>query len=158
MSKKTEGRIEFLKGFPDDVIAVEFTGYVDGEQFENVLKPEVAERINKEGKVKLFYVMGKGFDKVSSDFVWDDASFAVQHMRHVARIAIVTDKKWLRKSAHFFSRLVLPEVRVFRLKDKGAAKEWITENKPPEYAETEAETDARHRMEKAQKAILPIEQ
>ncbi len=128
MSKKTEGRIEFLKGFPDDVVAVKFNGYIDGDQFEGVLKPEVAERIKKEAKVKLFYVMGKEFDKVSAGFVWDDASFAAQHMRHVARIAIVTDKKWLRKSAHFFSRLVPPEIRVFRLKDKGAAKKWISEN------------------------------
>ena len=158
MSTKKQGSIEILEGFPNDVVAAEFHGYIDDDLFESALKPMVAERIAQEGKVKLFYVLGKDFSKVSSGFVWEDAGFAARHMRDVVRIAIVTNKKWLRKAAHFFARLVLPEVRVFRLKDIDAAREWITENVPPVVPETEAEAEARRRMQQEAELILPIEQ
>ncbi len=158
MSTKKQGSIEILDGFPKDVVAAEFHGHIDDEQFEKTLKPVVAERIKQEGKVKLLYVLGKDFAKVSGGFVWEDAGFAARHMRDVARIAIVTDKKWMRKAARFFARLVLPEVRVFRLKEYDAAREWITDNTPPVTPETEAEAEARRRMEEQARLILPIEE
>lgn len=159
MGKKKEGRLEFLEGFPRDVVAVAFKGRVGADAFENVLKPKVAERMEQEGKIKLFYVMDKDFDRVSSGFALEDAGFVARHMRHVARIALVTDKKSVRRAAHFFSWLVTPEVRLFKLKEMDAAKAWITENKPPISGETEDEIEARKRMETEFKStILPIEQ
>ncbi len=159
MGKKKEGRIEFLEGFPKDVVAVAFKGYIDADEFENVLKPKVVERIKQEGKVKLFYVMDKDFDRVSSGFALGDVGFAARHMGDVVRIAIVTDKKSVRRAARFFSWLVAPEARVFKLKEMEAAKVWITENKPPMSGATEDEVEARKRMEMEFKnTILPIEQ
>ncbi len=158
MSKKTKGTITLLDGFPNDVVAAEFHGNVDSEQFEKVLKPAVVSRIAQEGKVKLFYVLGDDFGKLSSGFALDDAGFALRHMHKVARIAIVTDKKWLRRSARLFSHLVSPEVQVFRLKDMEAARTWITDNTPPRAPVTEAEIEAERTMEEVEETILPIEQ
>ena len=158
MSTKKQGSIEILDGFPKDVVAIEYRGYIDSDDYEKVLIPEIESRIAQEGKVKLLAIIGKDYEGVSAGAAWDDLKFGLLHLGDFPRIALVTDKKGLRKALKIFAPLMRSEVRVFGLDELDAAREWITRNVPPVEPETEAEAEARRRMQQEAELILPIEQ
>jgi hypothetical protein len=58
--------------------------------------------------------------------LWDDAKVGVQDSRAWERIAIVSDKDWLKHTVKAFGWLVPGEVRVFELDDLDDAGGWAS--------------------------------
>ena len=157
MSKATEGEIKVLEGFPQDVVAFELVGRIDSDDYETVLIPEIEARVKQEGKVKVLIVIGKAYKGVSAGAAWEDLKFGLLHLGDFPRIAVVTNRKGLRKALKLFAPLMRSEVGAFRLKDLEKAKAWIADNTAPLEAD-EAESEARRKMQAEQEVILPIEQ
>ncbi len=136
-----EGHFAILDGFPKDVVAFEAIGFIGREDYEETLIPAIRSRVQEEGKVKLLYIMGDAFEGFSAGAAWDDAKLGLLHMGDFARVAVVTDKEWIRIGMKLFAPLVAAEIRVFELDELDAAKAWITSNHPEEDAGNGAAID-----------------
>lgn len=144
MTKHGKGRFEFLDGFPRDVVAFEAKGHIEAEDYETILSPEIEARIREEGKVKLFYVLGPEFQGFSAGAAWQDTRLGLMHLADFARIAVVSDKDWVRTGTRMFAPLIPAEVGVFRLDDQATAKDWICRNEPD--TEQSARVDADYKI------------
>ncbi|MFC3119221.1 STAS/SEC14 domain-containing protein [Jhaorihella thermophila] len=97
---------------------------------KNTLIPEIEARISKEGKVNLLYVLGPDFEGFSAGAAWEDAELGLRHIGDFARVAVVSDKAWVRGAVRMFAPLVGAEVQAFRMEELDKAKEWITRYRP----------------------------
>lgn len=130
MKPTDSGHFDVLDGFPADVVAVSARGKIDRVAYEKTLIPLIEARINAEGKVKLLYEIGDGFDGYTAGAMWDDAKLGLMHLAEFARVAVVTDIEWIRMGVKMFAPMMPAEVHLFHLAEREAAKSWITGNMP----------------------------
>jgi len=149
-----KGRFEILEGFPADVVAIEAHGLIDREAYEQTLVPLVEERIEREGKIKLLYVIGEDFKGFTAGAAWDDARLGLLHLADFARIAVVTDVEWIRLGVKLFAPLLRGRVRLFGLAEMEEAKRWICENRPE--PEDEIPVAADHKIPPLEDKIPPV--
>ena len=116
--------IRLLEGLPENVVGVEASGKVTDEDYERVLIPAVRERIGATGKVRFLYVLGEDFDGWTLGGMWEDAKLGGSEVKSWEKVAIVTDKDWLRHMVKAFAWMLPGEVRVFELSARDDATAW----------------------------------
>ena len=114
----------FMDGMPPDVLAIEATGKVTHEDYENTLIPRVEAMLAK-GPIRMLYVIGKEFTGFELEALWDDSNLGLKHWRDFSQVAVVADQVWLRAAVSMFMPFFHGEVRVFGLSQLPAAKDWI---------------------------------
>ena len=116
---------KFIDGLPSDVMAIEAGGKVTHEDYRDTLIPK-AEAMMAKGPIRMLYVIGLDFTGFELEALWDDSAFGVKHWHDVSSIAVVTDHAWMGAAVNMFSPFFHGEVRLFRLAELPAAKDWIT--------------------------------
>lgn len=116
--------IVIMGGLPENVLGVEAIGKVTDDDYERVLLPAVREKLDSEGKIRLMYVLGDEFDGWTLGAMWEDAKLGGSHLRDWEKVAVVTDEDWLKHMVKAFGWMIPGDVRVFRLEEVEAAKEW----------------------------------
>jgi SpoIIAA-like len=119
---------KFIEGLPQNVIAIEATGKVTHEDYQQVLIPK-AEAMMAQGPVRMLYVIGEAFTGFELEAMWDDGAFGLKHWRDFSHIAVVTDHAWLRATIGMFKPFFHGEIRLFMLSELPAAKDWISNGK-----------------------------
>lgn len=120
---------KFIEGLPPNVMAIEATGEVTGEDYRNTLIPKAEAMISKSRPIKMLYIIGKDFTGYRLEALWDDGVFGIKHWYDFSHIAVVADHAWLRTMVSMFRPFFHGQVRLFRLADFPAAKDWITDVK-----------------------------
>jgi hypothetical protein len=116
--------LKLIEGLPPDVLGIDASGKVTHEDYRKVLIP-AAEAKMIHGPVKMLYVAGPEFSGYELEALWDDAAFGLKHWRQFSRIAMVTESAWLRAAATMFSPFFPSEIRLFKISELAAAKDWI---------------------------------
>lgn len=119
--------LTIIRGFPDQVLAIEASGEVEDDDYEQVLEPGIADRLTRHDKIRLFYVLGEAFEGYEGEAMWEDAKLGMRTFTSYDRIAVVTDTRWLSRSVKAFGWLMPGHVRTFTLADRRAAEDWIVE-------------------------------
>jgi len=117
--------IELISGLPDDVLGIEATGEVTGEDYERVVIPAVHRQLEKGGKIRLLYVLSAEFDGFTTAAMWDDTKVGMGHPFSWERIAVVTDEDAYRRLFKAVGFLMPAKVMVFELDELEDAKAWI---------------------------------
>ncbi len=116
--------LTLIEGLPEDVLGIEAIGKVTHEDYRDTLIPK-AEAMMAKGPIKMIYVVGKEFTSYELEALWDDGAFGMKHWRQFERIAVVTDRAWLRSAASMFAPFMPATVRLFAVSELPAAKDWI---------------------------------
>jgi SpoIIAA-like len=90
-----------------------------------VLVPDVADRLNRHDKLRIYYEVAADFAGLDPGAVWEDTKVGLSHFRHWERFAVVTDAEWIKHAVTLFGFLMPGELRVFPLADAARAREWI---------------------------------
>lgn len=114
-----------IQGLPAEVLGVEATGTVSGSDYKDLLLPAVREKREAYGKVRFLYLLGEDFEGWSADAMWQDAKLGMEDFSAWEKIAVVSDKDWLRHVVGAMGWMVPGEVRHFPVADLQAAKEWV---------------------------------
>jgi hypothetical protein len=117
--------ITLLEGLPENVVGAEATGTVTDDDYENVLIPAVRESRDAHGKVRLLYVLGEAFEGWTAGAMWQDAKLGLREPSAWEKIAVVSDRDWLRHAVGALGWMLPGEVRVFEVADLDEAKEWV---------------------------------
>jgi hypothetical protein len=118
--------IELLSGLPDNVLGFEAKGEVTGDDYERVLVPAVEDRLTRNDKIRLVYVLGEDFSGYSAGAMWDDAKVGMHHLFSWERIALVTDHESYGRMTKGFGFLMPAKVRVFATAELDDAKTWAS--------------------------------
>jgi hypothetical protein len=118
--------IRVLDGLPDNVLAVEAIGKVTDEDYETILEPAVREKLEAHPKIRYVYVLGEEFDGWTLGAMWEDAKLGGGDLRKWEKIAVVTDKDWVRHAVQGFGWMIPGDVKVFSLVELDDAKAWAS--------------------------------
>lgn len=121
------GDIVEIEGYPRDVIALDFKGLITSQDYTNTLIPLVEAAEKDHDSLKLLCVMGTYFDGFSAGAMRQDMRFGFAHVRSFSKIALVSDKDWIRNGVKAFGLLMPADVVVFDLDEFDDAAAWIRE-------------------------------
>lgn len=119
--------IEFLAGFPDDIVAFAAHGEVTEDDYRKTLIPVVDETLKRHQNVRFFILLGATFKSFTAGAMWEDTKLGISHWSRWGRVAVVTDVHWMAQAIRLFSPFFRHPVRVFANADYFVAHEWITQ-------------------------------
>ena len=117
--------IKLLTDLPAGVVGMEAVGHVEADDYTNVVEPAIRAALQQSDKVRLLYVLGEGFEGYSAAASWEDAKLGIGHWSAWERIAIVTDRDWIRDALKAFGWMFPGEVKVFVVAELPAAVVWV---------------------------------
>ncbi len=119
--------IKIISDLPSNVLGFESSGTVTGKDYETVLIPAVEAKLEEFPKIRLLYHLVPDFSGYDFEAMWDDAKVGLAHLTSWEKIAVVTDKEWIRSGVKVFGFIIPGEVRVFDNDELLTAKEWVSE-------------------------------
>jgi len=119
--------IEVMNDLPEHVLGLKATGEVTGDDYKNVLVPALEEKLARQKKVRLLYVVTEGFEGYTGSAAWEDAKVGMKHLTAFERVAVVTDVDWMENVIKAFGFVFPGEVRVFDDDELGDARAWVSE-------------------------------
>jgi hypothetical protein len=117
--------IERIPDLPENVLGFVAKGKLTSDDYEQVLIPAVDEALEAHDKIRLLYVLGGEFEGMTPGAMWDDTRVGFSHITRWEKIAVVTDKDWLRHSVDIFGYLIPGEVKAFTGAEEAAARAWL---------------------------------
>ena len=118
--------LEQITDLPANVIGFVAKGKLTSDDYAKVLIPAVDQLLEDHEKVRLLYVLGGDFDGVTAGAIWDDTRVGFAHITRWEKIAVVTNKDWLRHSVDIFGYLIPGDVKAFTTTEEAAARAWVT--------------------------------
>jgi len=119
--------IQLLTDLPEGVVGIEAVGRVEADDYTRVVEPAVRAALERSDKVRLLYVLGDEFGGYSAAASWEDAKVGIGHWSAWERIAIVTDRDWIRDGLKAFGWMFPGEVKVFATTERPRAVGWVSE-------------------------------
>jgi hypothetical protein len=120
--------MEVLPDLPGDVVGVEGVGEVSSDDYKNVLIPAVEAALEENDKVRLLYVLGERFDRISAGAALEDTKLGLEHLRGWELMAVVTDVEWIGHALRAVGWMIPAKIRVFPTSERAAAEAWVTDN------------------------------
>lgn len=117
--------ISLLPNLPDNTIGLAGSGRVTASDYEEVLIPAVESALKMHKKLRLLYELSSDFTGFAPGAMWDDMKLGMAHPAAWERIAVITDVGWVANAMNMFKFAMPCTVKVFSLKDRAAAQEWI---------------------------------
>jgi len=111
----------------DNCLGFEAIGKITGADYENIMIPNINEKLKDYSKIGLLYYIGNDFEKYEAKAIFDDTKIGFKHMRAFERIAIVTNLSWIKDGVYLFRAIFPGKIKLFKNNELKAAKEWISQ-------------------------------
>ncbi len=116
--------IQLIDGAPEGVLAFEFVGEVDSEDYEAVLKPAVEEMLAGGNRLRFVIEISAEFDRFTAGAEWQDMTLGFSHLGDWQRCALVTDIGWVEHAAKALGWLMGGRLQLFDIDELKTALEW----------------------------------
>ena len=117
--------LEKISDVPDSVLGFRASGELTGDDYRNVLVPAVEAALQSRDELRLLYVLGDDVTGFSAGAAWQDTKVGMEHVSRWEKIAVVTDKEWIRHSVNIFGYLIPGEIKAYPAAAEGDARAWI---------------------------------
>ncbi|MBY6122216.1 STAS/SEC14 domain-containing protein [Mameliella alba] len=107
---------------------VQVSGVVSDTDYAQTLVPALEAAIEEHERIRVLVIFGPDFRDFTLGALFDDARMGLRHWRGFDRLAVVTDKPWIRRAVTGLSVLMPCPVRVFPLEQAEDARRWMSES------------------------------
>jgi hypothetical protein len=77
------------------------------DDYDNVLIPAIEDKIEKHGKIRMLYQLGRDFKGFTYEAMWEDAKVGILNLTAFEKIAVVSNVDWIIDAVRIF-RFVIP--------------------------------------------------
>lgn len=120
--------VEELRDLPDGTFGFRVSGTITRDEYHQMLDPVLA-ALERGETINLLTVADDDFHGLDGKALWEDmkaaASVGLKHRKAWRRLAVVTNKDWMRHAITGFGWLYPGEMRLFDLGQVDAAKAWV---------------------------------
>jgi hypothetical protein len=114
--------LERIPDLPDSVVGIKASGEITADDYRNVLVPAVDAALKGEHQLRFLYVLGEDVTGFSPAAAWQDTKVGLGHYTRWEKVAVVSDKTWLRHSVDIFGCLIPGEIKAFTSADEAEAR------------------------------------
>jgi SpoIIAA-like len=118
--------LEQLSDLSAPILGFRASGKITAEDYKNVLTPAVDAALKDHDKLRMLYILGGDVTGLSGGAAWQDTKVGIGHYTKWERVAVCTDKEWLRHSVDVLGYLMPGEVRAFSVEQEGEARDWLS--------------------------------
>jgi hypothetical protein len=122
--------IEQLTDLPSGILGFRASGKITSDEYRQMIEPIYA-ALERHDKLNIYFELGDDFSGLDLGALWQDVraagSVGLKHRSSWQRMALVTDKDWVRHGASAFGWLAPGELRLFSLSERDAARAWVAE-------------------------------
>jgi len=119
--------LSMIEGLPDHVIGIRINDKLRAEDYESQLIPLVNDKLERHRKLDLLCCIDGEWKGMEAGAVWPDLQLGLGKIGHWARMAIVSDVKWIENAIKLFGLFSPGELRHFASNDYAAAQAWVCE-------------------------------
>jgi SpoIIAA-like len=122
--------VERVSDLPAGVLGFRASGKITRDEYQELMKP-IYEALERGEKLNIYFELAGDFEGLDLGALWEDlkaaGSVGLKHRSSWQRMAVVTDKDWIRHGAAVFGPLAPGELRVFGPDETAQAKAWVAE-------------------------------
>jgi hypothetical protein len=122
--------VEVLHDLPPGTIGFRVSGRITRDEYHEMLDPVLA-ALDRGETIDLLTVADDDFHGLDLGALWEDVqaagSVGLKHRKAWRRLAVVTNKQWMRHAIGGFGWFYPGELQVFDLDQLEAAKSWLAE-------------------------------
>jgi hypothetical protein len=120
--------IEKVTDLPAGTLGFRASGRITSEEYRQMIEPIYA-ALERGDKLKIYFELADDFHGLDSGALWQDmkaaGSVGLKHRSSWERMALITDKDWVRHGASAFGWLAPGELRLFEPSDRDEARAWL---------------------------------
>ena len=120
--------VDRLAGLPPGVLGFRASGRLSRDEYRELIEP-IHEALDRGEKLNLLFVFDDDFHGLDTAALWEDVkaagSIGLGHRSAWGRMALVTDKDWIRHGVSAFGWLSPGELRIFEPDERDAAVAWV---------------------------------
>ena len=120
--------IEQLTDLAPGVLGFRASGKITSDEYRQMIDPIYA-ALERHDRLNIYFELGDDFSGLDLGALWQDVraagSIGLKHRSAWQRMALVTDKDWVRHGASAFGWLAPGELCLFSLDERDAARAWI---------------------------------
>jgi hypothetical protein len=124
--------IERIEGLPPGVLGFRASQRITRDEYHDQLMKPIYDVLERGERVNLLFETADDFHGLDLGALWEDTkaagSVGLKHRSSWGRMALVTDKDWIRYGVSAFGWLSPGELRVFEPDEREAAKAWLAES------------------------------
>jgi hypothetical protein len=125
--------IERVADLPAGVLGFRATGKLTGDEYREMMKP-IYDTLGRGEKLNIYFELPGDFDGLDLGAMWEDmkaaGSVGLKHRSSWQKMALVTDKDWIRHAVAAVGWLAPGELRLFGPEETAAARAWVSEPAP----------------------------
>lgn len=118
--------LERIPDLPDSVIGFKASGEITGDDYRDVLIPAVDSALKGAHNLRFLYVLGEDVTGFTPGAAWQDTKVGLGHYTRWEKVAVVSDKEWLRHSVDIFGYLIPGEIKAFTPAEEAEARTWVS--------------------------------
>ena len=127
--------VERIEGLAPGVLDFRVSGKLSRDEYRQQLMPPIYEALEHGEQLNLLFEFTEDFGGLELNALWEDVkaagSVGLKHRRAWGRMALVTDKDWIRHGVGAFGWLSPGELRVFEPGQREGAIDWVTASRDP---------------------------
>jgi hypothetical protein len=120
--------VEPIPDMPAGTHGFRLSGRLTHDEYFQILNP-IQEQLERGDQVSFLIETAADFGGLEASAMWEDVkrapSLGFKHRAQWERLAVVTDKDWMRRALAAFGWLVPGELRVFEPGELEQAKAWV---------------------------------
>ena len=117
--------LEQLSDLPAPILGFRASGEITAGDYRDVLVPAVASALEEHEKLRMLYILGDDVTGLSGGAAFQDTKVGLGHYSKWERVAVCTNKDWLRHSVDIFGHLIPGEVKAFTMAEEREARAWL---------------------------------
>jgi hypothetical protein len=125
--------IERVSDLPSGVLGFRASGKVTNDEYRQMIEPIYA-ALERAEKLNIYFELADDFHGLDLGALWQDVkaagSIGLKHRSSWQRMALVTDKDWVRHGASAFGWLAPGDLRLFEPSECENARAWLSEPLP----------------------------
>jgi len=109
-------------------LEMHLTGQVTQGDYDSVLIPAIEAALKEHDAIRVLGVVDEAFTGYDVGAMWADSKLGLTYWRGFDRLAVATDKGWIRMAVRAFAPLMPCPVQVFPLSEAEQARRWLRES------------------------------
>ncbi|MGR3614655.1 MAG: SpoIIAA family protein [Paracoccaceae bacterium] len=120
--------IEISQSNDSNILEVSLSGELTGPEYDKTILPAIEALLAVHDHVRVLLIATDEFSGFDLGGAWADTKMGLKHWSGFDRIAIATNKDWIRNSARFMGGVMPCPVQVFSLAEVDEARRWLRES------------------------------